>query len=110
MHNLSWIPSLSDDRYRSRAHFRDLVLLTFGLYFQQMVNESRLVFYPLRVAPESLAEKALDVGLKLLPSLIRCPLIHGNYLLMFFAQLDPTRILTTQPRRWKTTLPGNKKQ
>jgi hypothetical protein len=67
----------------SRAHFPDLVLLRFGLYFQQMVKESRLVFYLLRVAPESLAEKALDVGLKLLPSLIRCPLIHCNYLLIF---------------------------
>jgi hypothetical protein len=32
------------------------------------------------VVPESLAEKTLDVGLKLPPSLIRCLLIHGHYL------------------------------
>jgi hypothetical protein len=53
--------------------------MTFGRHLQQLDDESRLVFYPLRIAPEGLAEKTLAVGLKLLPSLIRCLLIHGNY-------------------------------
>jgi hypothetical protein len=41
-----------------------------------MSDKSRLVFDSLHIVPESLAEKALYVSLKLLPSLIRDWLIH----------------------------------
>ena len=50
--------------------------MTSGRHLQQLDDESRLVFYSLRIAPEGLAEKTLDVGLKPLPSLIRCMLIQ----------------------------------
>jgi hypothetical protein len=58
-------------------------MLTFGRHLQQMNSKSRPVFYPLRIALESLAQKALYVSLKMLPPLIRCLLIHGNDLTFF---------------------------
>jgi hypothetical protein len=58
----------------------EFVLITLGRSLQQLDDKSRLVFYPLCIARQSMAEKPLDVGLKLLPSPIRCLLIHGNYL------------------------------
>lgn len=55
----------------------------FGRHLQHLDDESRLVFYPLRIASERLIEKNFYVGLKLLPSLIRCLLIHAHDLLFF---------------------------
>jgi hypothetical protein len=52
----------------------------FGRHLQQMVDKSRLIFDPLCIVPESLAEKTLYVGLKLLPSLIQFLLIHAHSL------------------------------
>jgi hypothetical protein len=51
-----------------------------GRPLKKMDDKSRLVFDSLYIVPESLAQKALYVSLKLLPSLIRCLLIHGHYL------------------------------
>ena len=68
---MRYIPSL--------ARFREFVSLLFGRHLQHLDDESRLVFYPLRIAPEGLVEKILDVGLKLLPSLIRSLLTHAYY-------------------------------
>jgi hypothetical protein len=65
--------------FSSLAHSPEFVLLTFGRHLQQG-DESRLVFDSLHTICERLAKKALYVSLKLLPSLIRCLLIHGNYL------------------------------
>jgi hypothetical protein len=65
----------------SHAHFLEFALTTFGRHLQQLDDKSRLVFdSPLHIVPKGLAKKALYVSLKLLPSLIRCLLIHGNYL------------------------------
>ena len=52
--------------------------MTFGRNLQQLDDKSRFVFDSLYIVPESLAEKALYVSLKLLPSLIRFLLIHGS--------------------------------
>jgi hypothetical protein len=57
---------------------QELVLLMFGGHPQQLGHKSRLVFYSLQIVPQSPAEKALYVSLKLLPSLIRFLLIHGT--------------------------------
>ena len=84
------------DVIASRAHFPEFVLLMFGWHFQQPVDESRLVFDPLRVVPDGLAEKPLDMGLKLLPSLIRCLLIHALYPL-FFSEDDGCFTMTCVP-------------
>ena len=54
--------------------------MTLGRNLQQLDDKSRFVFDSLCIVPESLAEKAFYVSLKLLLSLIRCLLIHGNYL------------------------------
>jgi hypothetical protein len=54
--------------------------MTFGRHLQQLDDKSRLVFDSLHIIPESLTPKALYVSLKLLPSLIRCLPIHGDYL------------------------------
>ena len=54
--------------------------MMFGRHLQQLDDKSRFVFDSLCIAPESLAKKALYVSPKLLPSLIRCLLIHGNHL------------------------------
>jgi hypothetical protein len=56
-----------------------------GRHLQQMVDKAWFVFDPLRIVPEGLAEKTLDVGLKLLPSPIRCLLIHNGSLLCLFS-------------------------
>ena len=66
--------------FPSHARFLEFVLMTFGRHLQHLDDKSRLVFDSLHIVPESLAQKALYVSLKLLPSLIRCLLIHGNYL------------------------------
>jgi hypothetical protein len=54
--------------------------MTLGRNLQQPDDKSRLVFDSLHIVPESLAEKALYVSMKLLSSLIQCLLIHGHYL------------------------------
>jgi hypothetical protein len=50
--------------------------MMFGRHLQQG-DKSWLVFDTLQIASEKSAQKALYVILKLLPSLIRCLLIHG---------------------------------
>ena len=65
--------------FPSHARFLELVPVMFGRHLQQG-DKSWLVFDSLHIIPESIAKKALYVSLKLLPSLIRFLLIHGNYL------------------------------
>jgi hypothetical protein len=60
---------------------REFVLMTFGRPRQHLGDKSWPVFDSLHIVPESLAKKALYVRLKLLPFMIRCLLIHANYLL-----------------------------
>jgi hypothetical protein len=57
----------------------EFVLMTLGRHCQ-MGDKSWSVFDALKIVPESPATKTLYVSLKLLPSLIRCLLIHGHYL------------------------------
>jgi hypothetical protein len=45
-------------------------------------HEPGLVFDPPAIALQRLSEKPLDIGLELLPSLIRCRLIHVSFLLV----------------------------
>jgi hypothetical protein len=52
--------------------------MTFGRHLQQLGDKLRPVFDSLHIVPESLAKKALYASLKLMPSLIRCLLTHGN--------------------------------
>jgi hypothetical protein len=70
---------LNPNNHNSHAHFLDFVPMTFGRHLQLLGDKSRLVFDSLHSVPESQAKKALYVSLKLLPSLIRRMLIHGNY-------------------------------
>jgi hypothetical protein len=72
--------------FPSSARFLEFVLLTFGRHLRQQGDESRLVFDTLHIACESLAQIASYVNLKLLPSLVWCLFIHGNYL--FFLSED----------------------
>jgi hypothetical protein len=65
--------------FPSHAHFLEFILMTFGRHLQ-LGDKSRLIFDSLHIVPESLAKKALYMSLKLLPSLIRCLLIHDHYL------------------------------
>jgi hypothetical protein len=44
--------------------------MTLGRNLRQLDDKSRLVFDSLHIVPESTAEKANYIGLKLLPSLI----------------------------------------
>jgi hypothetical protein len=84
--------------FPSDVHFPDVVLMAFGRHFKQLGDKSRLVFDSLYVVPESLAQKALYVSLKLLPSLIRCLLlIHDNDLT--FLREDDGHSKTTRRSR-----------
>jgi hypothetical protein len=74
-----FLPPFLERDIPSLARFREFLSLAFGRHLQHLDDESRLVFYPLRIAPEGLVEKTPDVGLKLLPSLIRCLLTHAHY-------------------------------
>jgi hypothetical protein len=74
------------------AHFLEFILMTFGRHIKQMVHEAWLVLDFLRIAPYGLSKKPLDVCLKLLPSLIRCFLIHGNNLLFSSAKMMDMRM------------------
>jgi hypothetical protein len=62
--------------FSSLAHIREFVLATLGRHLHQLGDKSRLVFDSLHIVGESLAKKALDVSLELLPFLIRFFLIH----------------------------------
>jgi hypothetical protein len=54
--------------------------MTFGRRRQQLGEKARPVSDTLHITPESLIQKDLYASLKLLPSLIRCFLIQGQYL------------------------------
>ena len=68
-------PSMENSRF-DPCSFLEFVLMMFGRPLQKMDDKSRFVFDSLYIVPESQAQKALYVSLKLLPSLIRCLLIH----------------------------------
>jgi hypothetical protein len=62
---------MEDSRF-DPCSFLEFVLMMFERPLDKMDDKSRLVFDPPYIVPESLAQKALYVSLKLLPSLIRC--------------------------------------
>jgi hypothetical protein len=91
----------------SRAHFSEFFLLMFRRHLQQPIDKSRLVFDPLRIVLDGLAEKTLDVRLKLLPSLIRCLLIHIDFLLFQFSMMINRFILVGLPAAIPFSMSGN---
>lgn len=64
-----------------------LILAGRGPHLQKGDDEARLVFDAPYIVSERLSEKSLDVSLQLLPSLIRCLLIHVDFLL-FLMMID----------------------
>jgi hypothetical protein len=61
--------------------------MTFGRHHQQLGVKAWPVFDALQITTKRLVQKDLYAGLKLLPSLVRCLLIHGNYLLFLNGSL-----------------------
>ena len=66
--------------FKRSASFGPFAALFPGAGLSCSPPKTGLVFDPLPIAPEGLAEKPLDVGLKLLPTPFRCVLIHDGFL------------------------------